>query len=117
MEENQNWITYDENWQSVSEPEYPQIRPISDWEEEERAEEEPPREPRRHTAPKQLLLTAQLVTCILLALAAFALKGIGGEVYAVTREWYYANLNDTAIFDGSRGFDLQNLLNATADEA
>lgn len=116
MEEKQNLITYDENWQSVSEPEVPLIRPLDDWGEEPQ-ENLPPREKHPRQTPRQLVLTVQLVACILLALAAFALKSFGGEAYSFMRDWYYTNLNNTAVFDGSRGFDLKNLFSATADEA
>ena len=56
------------------------------------------------------------MTCILLAVAAFALKNIGGEVYRTARAWYYEQLNDTVIFDGSRIAE-ELLPAATADEA
>lgn len=110
MEENRSTITYDENWQSVSEPEAPVI--IAS----ETAETEAPHNARVPAAPRQLLLTIQLILCILLAVAAFALKNIGGEVYETARAWYTAALHDTLIFDGSGG--LEKLLPAaTADEA
>ena len=92
MEENRSTITYDENWQDVTEPEYPVILEPSENDDGE-DEELPKRMPRKRTAPKQLLLTMQLIACILLILAAFAIKGIGGELYQTAREWYYTHLN------------------------
>lgn len=105
--EERSTITYDENWQSVSVPETPPI--ISHTEE---AEEGPVR---RGEPPRHLLLTLQLVACVLLAAAAFALKGIGGEVYEKVHAWYTEQLNATVLFDGSHGFE--GLFSATADEA
>ena len=108
MEEN---ITYDENWQSVSYSEYP--KPISP---EPEKDDEPKKQ--RGKFPKQYLLTAQLVVCVLLGLAAFALKSIGGEAYGAIREWYYSELNSAAVFDPDSGFDINTLLGrATSDEA
>ena len=78
MEENRS-TTYDENWQDVTEPEYPVILEPSENDDGE-DEELPKRMPRKRTAPKQLLLTMQLIACILLIFAAFAIKGIGGEL-------------------------------------
>ena len=110
LEENRNTITYDDNWQSV-ESEVPVII------DPKRNEEEEAPEPRCFEPPKQLLLTAQLVICILIAIAAFVLKSIGGEVYRDARNWYISNLNNTAIFDGREHFDLGILTEkATADE-
>lgn len=111
MEENRSTITYDENWQSVSEPETPVI--VSS--EETEAQALPPNT-RKAAAPRQLLLTIQLALCILLAAAAFALKNIGGEVYEAARAWYETHLNDTLMFDGSGGLEAL-LPAATADEA
>ena len=113
LNEEFNSITYDENWQNVSEPETPVLASIED---------EPDNggiklEKRKKSAPKHILLTVQLVCCILSAVAAFVLKGIGGEVYEAVKDWYFTQLNDTAIFDGGSN-GIPQLLNnsATADE-
>lgn len=112
MEEHFSTITYDEDWQSVSEPDIPAI---SGGAGDEAAEITA--EPRPKTAPKHLLLSIQLVVCVLAGIAAFALKNIGGEVYEKASKWYFEQLNDTAVFDGSHGFDLPFNDTATADEA
>ena len=118
MEEKRSTITYDENWQDVTEPEYPVILEPSERSEEETKEFLPGSPARRRSAPKQLLLTIQLIACILLFLAAFVIKGIGGEVYQNIREWYYTQLNHSAIFEKDRSFDFSALLRiATPDEA
>ena len=106
--EERSTISYDENWQSVSIPETPQV--IAHEEEEET---EPLR--RRESPPRHLLLTLQLAACILLAAAAFVLKSIDGEVYEKAHAWYTEQLNATVLFSGSHGFE--GLLPATADEA
>ena len=109
MEEN---ITYDENWQSVSRSEYPKLSVP-----EPEKDEQPDMKPKKNT-PKHYLLTAQLVVCILIGLGAFILKSTGGDTYKILRDWYYAELNNTAIFDKNSGFDINTLLfKATQDEA
>ena len=117
LEERQNQITYDENWQSVSEPEYPAVVSPGDWSEPQEPAHEQEHTNRGFHAPKQPVLTMQLIICLLLGLAAFAVKGLGGVAYAQTRAWYYHNLNDTAVFDGARQWDFQRFFTATADEA
>ena len=112
LEERIDAIAYDDDWQ-VSEPEPAVLREA---EEEEEQEQELPGIVRPRAAPHHLLLSIQLVTCILLAVAAFALKNIGGEFYRTARAWYYEQLNDTVIFDGSRIAE-ELLPAATADEA
>lgn len=112
-------ISYDENWQSVSAREYPEIT-TSEYSEPE--ESEPPAAQAVKSvaaaSSKQLLITLQLILCVLLALAAFVLKSMGGEVYQTVREWYYRELNSSAVFDGESSIDLERLLHpSTADEA
>lgn len=115
MNENNN-ITYDENWQSVSEAEYPVIA-SSDFEDEISDSDIPKEKKTKRNPPSQLLVTVQLILCIIIALAAFILKNMGGTFYGTARDWYYSNLNSSAIFDGSSDFDLNSLFNkATADE-
>ena len=112
MEDNKNTITYDKNWQNVATPEYPKLNvpePDNDG--------ELPK-PQRVGLPKQYLLTFQLIACILTGIAAFILKSAGGETYNAVRDWYYAQLNNTAVFDGYRQLDIDMLLGrATPDEA
>ena len=107
-------ILYDENWQSVTSPEYPVLN-----EREETPAQKPENpEPKPINLPKQYLLTFQLVVCILAGIGAFALKSIGGDTYETIRDWYYSELNNTAIFDNNSGFDLNLLLGRTTpDEA
>lgn len=116
MEENKSYITYDENWQNVSESEYPVLREPTEVYTEDYNDTP---EPKNHkpSTPKQLLITIQLVLCIIMALAAFVLKSLGGEIYQTVHDWYYAELNNSAIFDGNNSFDINSLFGkASADE-
>lgn len=120
-EENKSSISYDEGWKSVSEAEYPQFVSENDGEADEYNnpdDEKSNIQKKKKDNPKQLLITVQLVLCILAVLAAFALKSIGGEIYEAARDWYYTNLNSSAIFDENKNFDFNSIFGAaTQDEA
>lgn len=114
---NRNTITYDDDWKSVSYSEYPKTTEDFDSSEEEDKSLSPEKNIAKKDSPKQLVITVQLVCCILIALAAFLLNLFGGEVYAATRDWYYSNLEKSVIFDtGDNKIDLSNLFGATSDE-
>lgn len=114
---NRNTITYDDDWKSVSYSEYPKTTEDFDSSEEEEKSLSPEKNIAKKDSPKQLVITVQLVCCILIALAAFLLNLFGGEVYAATRDWYYSNLEKSVIFDtGDKKIDLSNLFGATSDE-
>lgn len=114
---NRNTITYDDDWKSVSYSEYPKTTEDLDSSEEEEKSLSPEKNIAKKDSPKQLVITVQLVCCILIALAAFLLNLFGGEVYAATRDWYYSNLEKSVIFDtGDNKIDLSNLFGATSDE-
>ncbi|WP_295198462.1 hypothetical protein [Ruminococcus sp.] len=114
---NRNTITYDDDWKSVSYSEYPKTTEDFDSSEEEEKSLSPEKNIAKKDSPKQLVITIQLVCCILIALAAFLLNLFGGEVYAATREWYYSNLEKSVVFDtGDNKIDLSNLFTATSDE-
>ena len=110
-------ILYDENWQNVTSPEYPVLNEREETPAQKPETPENP-EPKPINFPKQYLLTFQLVVCILAGIGAFAIKSIGGDTYETIRDWYYSELNNTAIFDNNSGFDLNLLLGRTTpDEA
>ena len=114
---NRNTITYDDDWKSVSYSEYPKTTEDFDSSEEEEKSLSPEKNIAKKDSPKQLVITIQLVCCIIIALAAFLLNLFGGEVYAATRDWYYSNLERSVIFDtGDNKIDLSNLFGATSDE-
>lgn len=114
---NRNTITYDDDWKSVSYSEYPKTTEDFDSSEKEEKSLSSEKNIAKKDSLKQLVITVQLVCCILIALAAFLLNLFGGEVYAATRDWYYSNLEKSAIFDtGDNKIDLSNLFGATSDE-
>lgn len=114
---NRNTITYDDDWKSVSYSEYPKTTEDFDVDEEEAKSSLSEKATAKKDSPRQLVITVQLVCCILVALAAFLLNLFGGEVYAATRDWYYSNLEKSVIFDtGDNKIDLSNLFGATSDE-
>lgn len=115
-EENKNSITYDEGWESVTNCEYPVVGSANLEENEENEKQKEKKN--KDNSPKQLLITIQLILCILIALAALVIKSIGGDFYASAREMYYSSLNNSAIFDNSDNFNLNKLFGtATQDEA
>lgn len=112
-EENKNTITYDEGWESVTNCEYPVVGSANLEEDEENVKQKEKKE----NSTKQLLITIQLILCILIALAALVVKTIDGDFYAAAREMYYSSLNNSAIFDNSDNFNLNKLFgSATQDE-
>lgn len=114
-EENKNSITYDEGWESVTNCEYPVVGSADLEENDDNVKQKIKK--KKDNSPKQLLITIQLIVCILIALAALVIKTIGGDVYAAAREMYYSSLNNSAIFDDSDNFDLNKLFgSSTQDE-
>lgn len=114
-EENKNSITYDEGWKSVTNCEYPVVGSANLEENEENTKQKEKK--KKENSPKQLLITIQLILCILIALAALVIKTIGGDFYATVREMYYSSLNNSAIFDDSDNFNLNKFFgSATKDE-
>lgn len=118
--DNRNTITYDDDWKSVSYSEYPKVSEELDSDAEDvssLSDLSAENSDGKKNSPKQLVITIQLVCCIIIALAAFLLNLFGGEVYAATREWYYSNLEKSVVFDtGDNKIDLSNLFTATSDE-
>ncbi len=91
-DERRGEIVYEEGWREnapVISPEEP-----VDYSAEELSSKEPlPDSPRRHS----LLLTIQLVICLLLALALFLLKMTGNKVYDSFMEFYREELQKPLI--------------------
>lgn len=114
---NRNTITYDDDWKSVSYSEYPKTTEDFEVNEEDAKSSLSEKSTAKKDSSRQLVITVQLVCCILVALAAFLLNLFGGNVYAATRDWYYSNLEKSVIFDtGDNKIDLSNLFGATSDE-
>ena len=119
LEENINEITYDENWQNVSEPEYITAVASDNSEEydEEPLQNNEVKEEHRKNGTKPILISIQLALCLAVAAAAFVMKSIGGELYDNVRKAYYTELNRELVFDEKHKFDLNTLFGkATADE-
>lgn len=101
-EENKNQITYDENWQSVSSSEYPETIIDGINNEEEVIDDANNKIPKKkNNGHNQLLVTIQLIICLLIALSAFVIKSFGGEIYQTIQTWYYSQLNSSVIFDNN----------------
>lgn len=118
-----NNITYDDDWKSVTTTEYAKVYsnlPEHSNDEEAENEDNNTKKPKKSKVkyPRQYLITFQLIACIIIALIAFAIKGFGGEVYALAREWYYSNLNSSIIFEADgKQINLDNIFSdATKDE-
>ena len=72
--DNRNTITYDDDWKSVSYSEYPKASEEIDSDEEDVNSLSAENSDEKKNSPKQLVITIQLVCCILVALAAFLLN-------------------------------------------
>ena len=107
-EEKRNEITYDENWQNVSYAEYP-VTVKKNKDEDKMIE-------KKVDSPKQLLITIQLLVCIIIILVAFIIKSFGGELYKNTNEWYYSNLNSSAIFDNTNEISLEEFFQGSTED-
>ncbi len=94
----QNEITYDENWQTVTTPEYAKIVKEDEYLDTEiDTQEDLPKTKKRRDSPRQLLIIIQLIVCALICLFAYILKTVGGDFYTDIRTWYYENLNNSII--------------------
>lgn len=71
--DNRNTITYDDDWKSVSYSEYPKVSEELDSDEEDVNSLSAENSDEKKNSPKQLVITIQLVCCIIIALAAFCL--------------------------------------------
>ena len=71
-----------------------------DHEEEEADDQKEQQKTKKERAPQsgtQLLIKFQLVICILAAVAAFALKAFGGELYEMVGGWYNSQINASLL--------------------
>ena len=116
-EKNTNEITYEDGWQDASYPEY--STPASNSESDEILEKEAEKKPEKAEKHRnaQVLVTAQLIICILLALAALIIKTIGGDFYSDARQWYYGELNKYIIAESSgEDYSLSRLFGTSTDD-
>lgn len=65
---------------------------------EEYIDSEPPHK-RDKNAPRECVIVFQLAVCIILAVAAFVLKSVGGEIYDEIKTFYFDNINNSIIIE------------------
>ncbi len=115
-EKNTNEITYDDGWQNVSYPEYSAA--VEDEEREKDDDENllPPKAPLK-PHKTQILVTVQLVICVIIAIAALLIKAVGGDFYKSVREWYYTELNKSIIAESNGdGYSLDEIFGTASDD-
>lgn len=122
QEERNDYIIYDDGWQNVSTPEYPSTADEFEEGQQDIEVSNDIKEKRFHkkeNSPRQLVVLFQLIICLLIGLAGFVLKSLGGEIYANARGWYYSALNNSVIYeDKDIRLDINKLFGeASADEA
>ncbi len=111
-----NEITYDDGWQSASCPEY-STPAHTETEEESPQNTELPPQKRKKSHNTQVLVTMQLIICLLLALAAFIIKTVGGDFYAAARQWYYGELNKSIIAENTPDdYNLSEIFGTATDD-
>ena len=100
-------IVYDEGF----------FNPSEEYVIEKQEQQEPESEPLKKNKPKnshgQVLISIQLVVCLLIALALFLIKMFSFDTYSDIRSWYDSQMNKTLISQSA--FDenlLTNFLNS-----
>lgn len=127
MDENRfDDITYEEDWQSSSQPQYAQtVRLVENYSGYDDSDDETSENDARlqghkkPKSPKQWLIIVQLILCFLAFAGFFALKEIGGDLYKSVVQWYKTELNNSMIMNNDiSNIDLDQFLNgiATNDE-
>lgn len=123
MDNNKNFrkneITYADDWQSVSTPEYPEtLSPDNNEYDNDTDESEPiKKEKKKRETPRQLLIIIQLIICIIICAAAYLLKSVGGDLYETFRTWYETELNSQLVAGGNiNDIDFSDILNSTATQ-
>lgn len=101
--DNLNTITYADDWKEAYTPVYKEEEDYTPQEENTVV-----KKAKQHNLP--LLITIQLILCLLILASAFVIKTIGGDFYQSVRKWYYNNLNDEIIITESfETFDLDDI--------
>lgn len=109
-----NEITYDDGWQSASCPEY-SVPANAETESADTMEAAPKKRKKSHNS--QVLVTMQLIICLLLALAAFVIKTVGGDFYTAARQWYYGELNKSIIAENTPDdYNLSEIFGTATDD-
>lgn len=123
-EENKNSISYANDWKNVSDSEYVTNENTYNYDDEEDNDnisednESPENNQNKNHYNKQIVVTVQLIVCIIIAIAAFVLKNFGGEIYHNVHDWYYNQLSQSVIIeDENGGYKINsNFVTATDDE-
>lgn len=61
--------------------------------------EKAPKKRKDKNSQREIVTVLQLSVCIVIALAAFIIKNIGGDIYNNVKKMYYDNLNNSVIID------------------
>lgn len=64
---------------------------------------------------KETVIICQLVLCIILAIAAYVIKSLGGEIYETVKEAYYDHLNNSLVIDFNKDSNDQAVKDLTND--
>lgn len=73
-------------------------------EDEEYEEKEKKSRAKQPKSGTQVLIKYQLIICIIAAIAAFALKSFGGQIYEMVDSWYTAQLNSSLVVEAGNFF-------------
>ena len=76
-----------------------------------------PPQKRKKSHNTQVRVTMQLIICLLLALAAFVIKTVGGDFYTAARQWYYGELNKSIIAENTPDdYNLSEIFGTATDD-
>lgn len=110
-------IIYEEGWHDAAPPAEPEV-PLDE------AEKKPEDDPEIRETSKPLLISIQLVLCLLAALALFLLKAMDSVGYHEFMDYYHEELNKPVVSQGVfEALDISKLftddvtVQATPDEA
>lgn len=64
---------------------------------------------------KETVIVCQLIICIILAITAYVIKSLGGEIYETVKEAYYDRLNNSLVIDFNKDSNDQAVKDLTND--
>ena len=92
--DNPDNISYDEGWKNAYEP----LR----YESADIAQAQPKKSTKKKRSyPFPLLISIQIIICLLIVLSAFVIKQIGGELYRTVKSEFNKNINNEIILKDS----------------
>lgn len=113
-----NEISYDEGWQNVSEPMYSTPYVETQTTDSLNDDVQPVSKENNDKSHKQLLITIQLVSCIIIAIVMCCIKLLGGKLYDDIHNWFFSEMNNSVITtNDDKEIDLSVFMQATKDEA